>query len=287
MTAIKQSRSASFLIITLIYLAAIGIGGIVFLKTTEYGMIERLFLADFWATVFVWFFGVLFKNSSVYDPYWSVAPPVMLTGYAMYCNSFEMPVILLLIGVWVWAIRLTLNWAYTFDNLTIQDWRYDKYKNDFPRLWPIVNFFGINLMPTLVVFLAMIPGFRLIELNIADATLWTYAGCLLCLLSALLQWVSDTQAHRFRKTHKGQVCNVGLWKYSRHPNYVGEILMWWGVYFMLLSVAPEEWRTLVGAVVNTSLFVFISIPLMEKRQLANKPDYAAYKKKTGMLFPGL
>ncbi|MCD8270376.1 MAG: DUF1295 domain-containing protein [Parabacteroides sp.] len=284
MSTIKQSRSAGFIIITLIYLCAIALGAWIFITLTDYSLLARLFIADFWATVLVWFFGVLFKNSSVYDPYWSVAPPVMLTGYACYCDSFGLPVILLLTAVWVWAIRLTGNWAYTFKNLTIQDWRYDKYKNDSPKQWHIVNFFGINLMPTIIVFLAMIPGFLLIEKNVAEATVWTYAGCLLCILSALLQLASDTQAHRFRKEHPGEVCNVGLWKYSRHPNYLGEICMWWGVYFMLLSVAPGEWFSLIGATVNTLLFVFISIPLMEQRQLANKPGHKEYKEKTRMLF---
>ena len=110
MSTIKQSRSAGFIIITLIYLCAIALGAWIFITLTDYSLLARLFIADFWATVLVWFFGVLFKNSSVYDPYWSVAPPVMLTGYACYCDSFGLPVILLLTAVWVWAIRLTGNW---------------------------------------------------------------------------------------------------------------------------------------------------------------------------------
>ncbi|KAL7718235.1 Steroid 5-alpha reductase C-terminal domain-containing protein [Entamoeba marina] len=57
----------------------------------------------------------------------------------------------------------------------------------------------------------------------------------------------------FRKEHRGKVCNVGLWKYSRHPNYLGEICMWWGVYFMYLSVDQTYWYSFVGAVLNTLL----------------------------------
>ena len=69
----------------------------------------------------------------------------------------------MLIAVCYWAIRLTGNWAYTFPDLNKQDWRYDMYKEKFPRLWHVVNFAGINLMPTIVVFLAMVPGVLLIE----------------------------------------------------------------------------------------------------------------------------
>lgn len=294
----KTSRPLSFIIITMIYVAAILIGIVVFNLSDSSAFngyssavsdCVRLFISDFAATVFVWFFGVLFRNSSVYDPYWSVAPPVMISGYALYCDVFNLPVLLLQIAVWYWAIRLTGNWAYTFKSLEVQDWRYDMYKAKFPRLWHLVNFAGINLMPTIVVFLAMVPAFILINLGqIASchANLWTWAGFFICMAAPTLQLVADTQAHRFRKAHKGQVCDIGLWSWSRHPNYLGEILMWWGVYVFLLTESNPSANLLipaVGALVNTCLFVFISIPMMEKRQLANKPAYAEYRKKVRIL----
>ena len=131
----------------------------------------------------------------------------------------------MLIAVWCWAVRLTGNWAYTFLDQNKQDWRYDMYKEKFPRLWHVVNFTGINQMPTIVVFLAMIPGFILIEKTASSSlqsNLWTWLGFIVCIGAATLQLVSDTQAHRFRKTHRGEVCTVGLWRRSRHPNYLGE-----------------------------------------------------------------
>jgi len=286
MDNIRKSRTLSFIVITIVYLLAIIGGVITFILFDGTSDIIRLFWADFAGTVIVCLFGMLFKNSSMYDPYWSVAPPVILTPLAYYYGAFDIPTILMLIAVWVWGIRLTVNWAYTFENLAIQDWRYDKYKNESGKLWPVVNFVGINLMPTVIVFLAMIPAFRLMTLQ-KEANMATYLAFTLCLFAAVLQYISDKQAHHFRKLNPGKVCNIGLWKHSRHPNYLGEILMWWGVYFILLSVAPQEWGTFIGALANTLLFVFISIPLMEKRQLVNKPEYADYKKKTSSLIPGL
>lgn len=290
---LKASRPWSFAIIAVIYLIATGIGVWCFLALEDMTVMLRLFAADFMATVFVWFWGVVFNNSSIYDPYWSVAPPLMLTGYAIYCGSSSFPVVLMLIAVWYWAIRLTGNWAYTFPNLNKQDWRYDMYKEKFPRLWHVVNFTGINLMPTIVVFLAMIPGFLLIELSAVvhvSADFWTWAGFIVCIGAATLQLVSDTQAHRFRKEHRGEVCTTGLWSRSRHPNYLGEILMWWGILLMYLTVGLESgsWTLALlpaaGALANTCLFVFISIPMMEQRQMANKPAYAAYRRNVPMLF---
>ncbi len=293
---LKSSRPWSFAVITVIYILATFIGIWAFNLSDGMNAMLRLFIADFAATVFVWLWGVIFVNSSVYDPYWSVAPPVMLAGYAMYCGASSLPVVLMLVAIWYWAIRLTGNWAYTFPDLNKQDWRYDMYKEKFPRMWHVVNFTGINLMPTIIVFLAMVPGFLLTEASssIRD-DIFTWAGFLICIGAATLQLVSDNQAHAFRRNHRGEVCTVGLWSRSRHPNYLGEILMWWGIYVMFLTVPmtafPAGMRMplaqmiipAVGAFANTCLFIFISIPMMEKRQTANKPAYAEYKKQVRML----
>lgn len=294
MTSLKSSRSWSFAIITIVYIAAIAVGVAVFrIAGSSYGfgyeadMLIRLFLADLAATVFVWLWSVIFDNSSVYDPYWSVAPPLMISGYALHCGAGSLPVILVQVAVWLWAIRLTGNWAYTFPDLNRQDWRYDMYKTRFPRIWQLVNFTGIHLMPTVVVFLAMIPAFLMIDGSAAkdiEAGLWTWVGFVICISAATLQLVADTQAHRFRRNHRGQVCSIGLWNWSRHPNYLGEILMWWGVFVMYMSMYPYvHYAAAAGAIANTCLFVFISIPMMEKRQLANKPAYAEYRKRVRML----
>jgi steroid 5-alpha reductase family enzyme len=93
----------------------------------------------------------------------------------------------------------------------------------------------------------------------------------------------------FRKQpeNRGHVNRQGLWKYSRHPNYLGEILMWWGVCLLSLSAPGGSPVFAVGALVNTLMFVFVSVPLMERRQLSGKREYAAYKSETGALLPRL
>lgn len=289
---IKSSRPYSFIIITAIYVTASALGIWTFSLNDEMSMLLRLFTADLVATVFVWLCGVLLSNSSVYDPYWSVAPPIMLSGYAIFSGASSLPVILMIVAIWYWAVRLTWNWAYTFPNLLKQDWRYDMYKEKFPRLWHVVNLTGINLMPTVIVFLAMIPGFLLIDIATSSdvhCNIFTWIGTAICISAATLQLISDTQAHGFRRKHRGEVCTIGLWSHSRHPNYLGEILMWWGIYLLYLTgcAEMETWKEFflpaAGAIANTCLFIFISIPMMEKRQLADKPAYNEYKSKVRML----
>ena len=83
----------------------------------------------------------------------------MLTGWAIHCGNITLPGVLVLIAVWYWGIRLTGNWAYTFRNLDTEDWRYTKYRTEQkPFIFQIINFFGLNMMPTIVVFLAMLPA---------------------------------------------------------------------------------------------------------------------------------
>lgn len=281
----KSSRALSFIIIAIIYIAAFFVGWATYKCpcVASWHVLWRLLIADVVATVFVWIFGLIFKNVSVYDPYWSVAPPVMMTAYACQLGSWSGATVLLLIAVWWWGIRLTGNWAYTFRNLNSEDWRYTKYRTEkSPFVFQIINFAGLNMVPTIVVFMAMVPGFKIIEYGL-PANALTVLACLLCIGAATLQLVADHQIHQFIREKKGRVCNVGLWKHGRHPNYFGEITMWWGVYLMFLSVTPNiahDWFWLIGAVMNTLLFCYISIPLMEGRQLKNKPEYAEYKKHT-------
>ena len=241
----------------------------------------RLFLADVLATVVVWGFGLLYENVSVYDPYWSVFPPIAFLLWAFYTDIWSVPVILLLIASWYWGWRLTRNWVITFKGIGHEDWRYTKYRSQHPLVFHIINLFGLNMMPTLVVFAAMLPGLKLFE-TFAPANILTYLGCIVCIVSATIQLIADKQSHDFRAAYPGKVCNVGLWKHGRHPNYFGEIQFWWGIWIMYASLNGID-MYIGGAIAMTALFLGISVPLMEKRQLANKPDYAEYRRQTRIL----
>lgn len=277
------SKASSMAIMAVIYGIAIALGFITFDRASA-SMPEpwALLTADVLATVFVWWMGLVYKNVSVYDPYWSVAPPVMFTAWAFYKGCFTLPVVLLLIAVWYWGVRLTGNWAGTFQGLGHEDWRYTRYREmQSPLLFQLTNFFGLNMMPTLLVFTCMQPGFGLFEPGLTSGAL-TWLGFLLCLASATIQLIADTQSHRFRREHRGEICNVGLWKHGRHPNYYGEVQMWWGIWVMYASLHGID-VLILAPVAMTCLFLFISIPMMERRQLTNKPGYAEYRKTTRIL----
>lgn len=282
-----KNRTISFLIILVIYILAFFIGLLVFKLSSNIHVLVSIFLADIAATLVVWGFGILFANSSVYDPYWSVAPAIILSCWIIIKGiSFSIADILFLIAILVWGIRLTLNWAIRWKGLHHQDWRYTMLNKKSPRLWFFTNLIGINIMPTVVVFIAVTPAY----FGIGQAGLMnilTGIGFAICIGAILIESIADKQMDLFRKdkSHKNQYIDQGLWRYSRHPNYFGEVSFWWGIWLMQMGTAPQIWVMVIGPILVTLLFIFISIPMMEKHILATNSTYSCYQKQVSMLKP--
>ena len=281
MKALKKNRIASFIALTIIYIIAAIIGIIVY-QALQLDWWLSLLIADMAATVITFIFSLIFKNASVYDPYWSVQPPVILITFAIVNKPTNLG-ILLLIAVVFWAVRLTANWAYTFANLNHQDWRYTMLGEKTGIFYPIINFIGIHMVPTLVVYGCILPAVYAIREGL-NANFGSVIFISISISAAVMQGISDIQMHKFRKNKTSTFIRVGLWKYSRHPNYLGEILMWWGIGLAVICAAPSVWYLLVGAVANTALFLAVSIPLADGRQ-SQKEGFTEYKKQTRMLLP--
>ncbi len=281
MDTVKKSKPLSILVITVIYIAASVLGVMTFLKL-PFAFWLNLLIADAAATVFVFIFSLVFKNASVYDPYWSVQPVVIALCFA-FGHKITPATVLLLISIIYWGVRLTGNWAYVFGGLNHQDWRYTKLEKENGRLYQLINFTGIHMMPTLIVYLCTLPAVFVIR-GEHNANAGSIAGAAVCICAATLQLVSDVQMHKFRKSGQKGLIRTGLWKYSRHPNYLGEILMWWGIAVQAVSVMPNRWWLAAGAACNTLLFLTISIPMADKRQSA-KEGYAEYRTATRSLLP--
>ena len=281
MDLIKESKTLSILLIASIYIMAAALGLGVYMLM-PFAFWAKLLIADIACTVFVFIFSMIFKNASVYDPYWSVQPIVIVVFFA--CgHMITLPSLLLLISIIYWGIRLTGNWAYTFGGLKHQDWRYTKFENESGKIYPLINLAGIHLMPTLIVYLCTLPAVFVIR-NELSANAGSVIGMAVCIGAATLQLFSDVQMQRYRKSGEHGLIRTGLWKYARHPNYLGEILMWWGVGIQAVSVMPDHWYLLAGALANTIMFFTVSIPLADKRQ-SQKPGYAEYKAATRNLLP--
>jgi steroid 5-alpha reductase family enzyme len=282
----NKSRVYSFVLIVIIYAIAFTVA-ISCCRLFNVTPLLHLFFADMVATLIVWVFGVIFKNSSVYDPYWSVAPLVIvLTWLQIRGGQLSFMDALIIAAIFIWGIRLTLNWAVGFRGLHYQDWRYTMHREQNPKLWFLINLLGINVMPTLLVFGGMIPVYFGV-MSRSEPGIVSMAGCFICLIATIIQFLADGQLARFKKnnTDDSMCINEGIWKYSRHPNYLGEILFWWGIFIVQMGVRPQYWFTGFGAMAITLLFVFISIPMMEKHVAEKRPIYAEYKQRVPMLIP--
>ena len=278
---IKESRALSFIAVAIIYVICtlVGLG--------QYGYLPfstsiNLLIADTVATIVCFIFSLIFKNSSVYDPYWSVAPIVIVIGYAI-VNGLNALGIVLLVAVCYWGIRLTANWAYTFKGLTHQDWRYTMLCEKTGKFYPIINFIGIHYVPTLVVYGCILPAVMVIE-NKPEINALSIIFACVSVAAATMQGVADIQMHKYRKNKTTSFIRNGLWRNSRHPNYLGEILMWWGIGLSAVCAMPNMWYLIFGAVANTVLFLSVSIPMADGRQ-SRKEGFAQYKAETRMLLP--
>ncbi|MCA9578559.1 MAG: DUF1295 domain-containing protein [Polyangiales bacterium] len=283
----KHSRSASFAYITLAYVVAIAAAWL----TVAYFPLENplytAFLADFVATCAVFAFSVAFSNSSFYDAYWSVIPPLIGAFFLTHATDATLSRQALCLGLCtLWGVRLTYNWAVGWTGLHHEDWRYVDIKAKTGALYWPASFAGIHMFPTVEVFLACLPMWPAMT---SDAPLsWIDGVATVVTLGAIvIEAVADEQLRAFAKTKKpGELIQTGLWRYSRHPNYFGELSFWWGIFLFGYAASPADWTwTILGTAAITFMFFFISVPMMEKRQLEKKPHFAGVIASTSMLIP--
>ncbi len=236
------------------------------------------------ATLIIFLFSNIHKNSSIYDPFWHVAPIPIVFYIANQSSLPNLELNLVLLAFLFWALRLTYNWFLNWDNLYHEDFRYIDLKNNNKLMAFISDLFGIHLIPTLIVNVSLYPIY--VALTSESLNQLVYVGFILIIIAVVIQYISDDQMRKFRKdkNNLGKTMKYGLWKYSRHPNYLGEVSFWFGIYiFALASGSPSLWL-LACPIVMLALFIFISCPMMDNRSLKRRSDYKEYMDKTPQLF---
>lgn len=246
--------------------------------------------ADVAATLVVFAASVRHDNSSLYDPYWSVAP----VPIALYWASLPHPAAsgarraLVLAVVLLWAARLTANQLARWRGLSDEDFRYAELRARSGRFyWPL-SLAGIHLAPTAWVFLGLLPVYAALTAPARPFGALDLAAALVAFGAVALEAGADLQLRAFLRTRRdpGTVLARGLWAWSRHPNYLGEVLFWWGLFLSGVAAAPGRAVALaVGPLAITLLFLGVSVPWMDRRMLANHPGYAERLRTTPALVP--
>lgn len=279
-------KSSSVLIQVVAYTLAIVVAVVTLFLFPELDDLWRLAAADLAATVFIFICSFVFNNSSMYDPYWSVKPAVIASGYVFLFGLESIAAIVLFSLMMLYNLRLTSNFFRDWPGLKHEDWRYRDFREQFPKAYWLVSFSGIHLFPTVMVYLSCIPLYygmkESFEMN------WIgWMGIFITIAAILIAFVADEQMRNFRNNpaNKGKNMHEGLWKHSRHPNYFGEILTWWGIYLVALNASSDHWWTGAGALAITLMFAFVSIPLMDKRSMKRRSNFSDHIKVTRAILP--
>ena len=293
MTQTTQSgRGRVLLVCTVTYLAALAVAYLTASALPEdLHPIWIALIADCAATLVVFIAGALVGNSSVYDPYWSVAPLAIIIYWALIgaesdTNAIRTGLVFLL--VYTWGLRLTFNCFRRWTDMSHEDFRYQDLRQSSGRLYPLVDLFGIQLFPTFLVFAGCLPLYPALTSG-ASLGIFDLIAVLLAGFGIFYEALADQQLRKFLTTRSdpGKVCTMGVWGRSRHPNYLGELSFWCGLWFFALAVNPDWWWTGVGALAMILLFVFISIPMMQTHHKQRRPDYEDQVKGIPVLFPKL
>ena len=274
----------------LAYVAATLLAALLWWYTPDLAPWQRTLSAGLAATGVLWIVGLVRGNPSVFDPYWSVAPMLVAMAWSHDHASADASVtrqFLVLCLVCAWGLRLTYHWWRTFPGLDHEDWRYTDMRETSGRLFPLVNLVVIHLLPTLMLLLAcaamypaLVTGTRPLGALDLLAASWT-------LSAILLEARADREmrAFRGRPREAGTVYQSGVWAWLRHPNYLGELSFWWGLFLFSRAADPTAAWAAAGPLVITAMLVLYSAPALDRRMLARYPAYRDYMARVPSLLP--
>jgi steroid 5-alpha reductase family enzyme len=187
--------------------------------------------------------------------------------------------------VLVWGLRLGIH-IYLRKRGKPEDFRYAAWRQAWGRSFVLRSFFQIFMLQGLLILIIAWPVWLTNLSPARPLTILDAAGALVWLTGFVLEMVSDAQMERFRSdpAHKGRIMTGGLWRYSRHPNYFGESVQWWGLFLIALSV-PAGWTAAASPLFITFLLLKVTgVPLLEKKYDGN-PEFAAYARRTSVFVP--
>jgi len=240
------------------------------------------------AMVLLWLVSLLVRDASIVDPCWGLLfVLVAWLAFAVRAEAAPEPAALLLPAlVTVWGLRLSgyLAWRAWGED---EDFRYRDMRARWPAFW-LTSLGGVFLLQGALAWVIALP----IQLQApapAPPLGWLdAAGPLVALAGVAWEATADAQLARFKAdpANRGQVCDRGLWGLSRHPNYFGDFVFWWGLYLTALG-RGAPWWTVVGPVVMSALLMKVSgVPLLESSIAERRPGYADYAARTNAFFPG-
>jgi steroid 5-alpha reductase family enzyme len=228
------------------------------------------------------------KRNDVADVAWGLGFVVMSWASFLFTStSYPVHARGLLVSVLanIWGLRLAWH-IYARIKQRPEDYRYQEWRKNWGKLFPLRSYLQVFMLQGIFLFIIALP-ILFINKNTPPPLGWLdLIGTIVWLIGFLFESVGDAQLAQFIKNpaNKGRLMQSGLWAYTRHPNYFGEVTQWWGIWIIALSV-PHAFATVVGPLMITFLILKVSgIPLLEKKMQQN-PEFAAYAKRVSVFIP--
>jgi steroid 5-alpha reductase family enzyme len=225
------------------------------------------------------------KDNSIVDIAWGLGfiAVALLTFFLE--EGFTLRQVVVCGLVFLWGMRLALHIALRKRGKG-EDFRYAKWRKDWGRWFVLRSYFQIFMLQGLFLFIIALP-ILLINLSQRERlTAVDLIGIGVWCIGFFFEAVGDCQLKQFKKRieNKGKIITSGLWKYTRHPNYFGEVVMWWGIFLIGLSI-EKGWIAILSPLTISFLLLRVSgVTMLEKKYQGN-PEFEAYAKRTNAFFP--
>jgi steroid 5-alpha reductase family enzyme len=236
------------------------------------------------AMTLLWLASLRLRDASIADPFWGPGFALVTATYFTVDGRFGPRGTLALALVVAWAARL--GWHLLRRNRREgEDPRYQAMRARHGDRFGRVSLFSVFWLQGGLLWIISAPLFGAI---VSESPLgpWDVAGTLVFAVGLALETIADLQLKHFRAdpSRRGTVLDTGLWRYSRHPNYFGEAVLWWGLG--LLGVGSGAWVTLVGPALITFLLLRVSgVTMLEEGLKKSKPGYEEYVRRTSAFVP--
>lgn len=233
---------------------------------------------------------ILRKRNDFADVLWGPAFPLSAFAAAYWgldagFRSLDTRAILILSLITIWAVRLFFHIGVRNLSSPHEDVRYANWRKQWGGTQVWRSYLQVFVLQPLILYIFLLPV--LLSLDSVKPLGWL--ACLgfgIWILGFILESVADEQLRRFKKdlANKGQLMTTGVWSWSRHPNYFGEVAQWWGIWLMVLEL-PYGWATILSPVGVTYLVVKVSGVEMLENLMRSRPGFAEYANRTSAFFP--
>jgi len=235
---------------------------------------------NFWFVI-----SLIKKRNDVADVAWGLGFVLIAWASFIISDNENWQGILVGILVSIWGIRLAWHINSRHKGKP-EDSRYAVWRRDWGNYFLIRSYLQVFILQGIFLLIISTPIMLINKNATGELNLLLIIGFVIWLIGFYFESVGDKQLANFihNPENKGKLMTEGLWKYSRHPNYFGEVTQWWGIWLIALSV-PYGWLAIIGPITITILILFVSgVPLLEKKY-KGRNDFEAYKERTSIFIP--